>query len=152
MGTFGGIVGAAHWMRFDPAFFVTNGDELKRVDLKAMRKFHKEHEGPATIALVEVAKPQDYGVAVMDGVRITEFLEKPEKPPTKLLSSRLYLFTPEICDYYNFSTFKPAMVEQHLFPKLAEAGKLYGFPYKGAWHDCGTFDRWQKAIDEWPEK
>ena len=151
MGTFGGIVGAAHWLRADPAFFVTNGDELKRVDLKAMRTFHDEHQGSATIALVEVPRPQDYGVAVMDGMRIKDFLEKPQNPPSKLVSSGLYLFTPEIFDYYNFSTFKPAMVEQDLFPKLAEEGRLYGFPYEGAWHDCGTFERWNEAIKNWPE-
>ena len=152
MGTFGGIITAAHWLRDEPHFFVTNGDELKRVNLKAMRDFHEEHQGPATIALVEVEKPQDYGVAVMEENRIKEFLEKPKKPLTKLVSSGLYLFTPEIFDYYDFSTFQPAMVEGYLFPKLAKEQKLYGFPYEGSWYDCGTFERWQRAIEEWPER
>lgn len=149
MGTFGALVGAAHWLK-DGNFFVTNGDELKKVDLSAMRSFQEEHEAQAVIALVEVAKPNDYGVAVTQGPLIKEFLEKPENPPTKFISSGLYLFTPSIFDYYDFGAWSFAMLEKDLFPRLAEERKLYGFKHKGHWHDCGTFERWQNAIEQWP--
>lgn len=148
MGTFGALVHCAHWVRNED-FFVTNGDELKRLDLKAMRDFHRERQGAATIALVEHETPQDYGVAVLDGTRIKKFVEKPAKPPTKLISSGLYLFTPEVFQYFDFGKPKFSMLEQHLFPVLAKEKKLHGFPYRGQWYDCGTFERWQKAIEEW---
>ncbi|OHA49524.1 MAG: hypothetical protein A2991_04225 [Candidatus Terrybacteria bacterium RIFCSPLOWO2_01_FULL_58_14] len=148
MGTWGALIGSAHFVR-NEEFFVTNGDELKRVDLKAMREFHRAHGAPATIALVEHPEPKNYGVAVMDGQRIREFVEKPEHPPTNLISSGLYLFTPEVFAYHDFSRPKFAMLEHDLFPKLAAEGKLHGFPYRGQWYDCGTFERWQKAIEEW---
>jgi len=148
MGTFGGLVGAAHWVK-NENFYVTNGDELKHIDLAAMRDFQHEHQAPAVIALVEVERPHEYGVAVLEGPKIKKFLEKPQKPPTKFISSGLYYFTPEIFNYFDFDHWRFAMLEKDLFPKLAQMGKLYGFPYKGKWFDTGTFERWQKAIEEW---
>lgn len=148
LGTFGAVMNAEDFIR-EEDFFVTNGDELKRLDLTAMRQFHQAHDGPATIALVEHDRPQDYGVAEMDGDRIVRFLEKPKKPPTNLISSGLYLFTPEVLDYYENDKPAFAMLEQDLFPRLAQEGKLYGFPFQGQWYDTGTLERWQKAIEEW---
>ena len=148
MGTFGALVSCAHFVR-NENFYVTNGDELKRIDLKAMREFHNDHQGAATIALVEHERPQDYGVAIMNGTHIKEFVEKPKKPPSRLISSGLYIFSQEIFQYYDFGHPRHSMLEEKLFPKLAKEGKLYGFPYNGQWYDCGTFERWQKAIEEW---
>lgn len=148
LGTFGALVGAAHFVR-NEEFFVTNGDELKQVDLKAMQEFHRKHQSPATIALVEHEHPHDYGVAILDGPKITKFLEKPKDPPTNLISSGLYLFTPAIFEHYDFGDPRFEMLEHDLFPVLASQGRLFGYPYRGQWHDCGTFERWQKAIEEW---
>lgn len=148
MGTFGALVGCGHWVR-NSDFFVTNGDELKRLDLHTMRVFHEGHGNAATIALVEHAHPEDYGVGIMDGPRIKEFIEKPKKSRSKLISSGLYLFSPDVFNYYDFRNSRHAMLERDLFPVLAKEKKLFGFPYQGQWHDCGTLERWQRAIEEW---
>lgn len=148
LGTFGGLVHARYFVD-DDDFFVTNGDELKRLNLGAMREFHNRHPGEATIALVEHDRPQDYGVAEFEGKKIVRFHEKPENPPSQFISSGLYCFSPRVFDYYDFGGSQFAMLEKDLFPKLAEEEKLYGFPYQGKWYDCGTFERWQKAIEEW---
>jgi len=148
LGTFGAVMNAEDFIR-EEDFFVTNGDELKRLDLAAMQQFHQAHDGHATIALVEHDQPQDYGVAEMDGNRIVRFHEKPKRPPTNLISSGLYLFTPQVLDYYENDKLAFAMLEQDLFPRLAKEGKLHGFPFQGQWYDTGTLERWQKAIEEW---
>jgi NDP-sugar pyrophosphorylase family protein len=41
------------------------------------------------------------------------------------------------------------MFEKNLFPQLAEGGRLHGCALAGAWYDCGTMERWEKAIREW---
>ena len=60
----------------DNHFFLTNGDELKEIDLRQMAKFHDEVNPLGTIALVEVPNPQEYGVAICNEHLIEEFLEK----------------------------------------------------------------------------
>lgn len=150
MGTLGALV---HHLGSDlgtDPIFVTNGDELKALDLASLSAFHAEHALPVTVALIRVPNPSDYGVAEMDAHRIRRFHEKPAIPPSTLVSSGLYVIDPKVlsecragerCDFLMF--------EKDLFPRLAEEGRLGGIALEGPWYDCGTLERWEKAIREW---
>jgi NDP-sugar pyrophosphorylase family protein len=133
-------------------FFVTNGDELKGLDLTELGRFHLARQrgeaGVATIALVRVPNPSEYGVAEMDGERIARFHEKPAVPPSTLISSGLYALDPSVLREADPSK-RFLMFEKDLFPQLAQAGRLHGCALSGAWYDCGTMERWDKAIREW---
>ena len=152
LGTFGGLYFLKDWL-FPPSsgqanpFFLTNGDELKKIDLVKMNEFHQKIKTPATIALVKVPDPQHYGVVVCKNGKVEQFLEKPKSPSSKYISSGLYLFSPEIFNYHSGPKF--LMTETDLFPKLAKENKLAGFKFNGAWTDCGTWQRYEKAISTW---
>lgn len=146
-GTFGGMELLREWLG-DESFVLTNGDELKDCNLKELQEFHAEHEGVGTIWLTEVSNAHEYGVPILDGHNITEFLEKPENPPSNFINSGLYVFNPEIFDYVDF-TKQEISTERDIFPRLAAEGKLYGYKLKGRWYDCGNLERWEKAIREW---
>lgn len=149
LGTFGGLKNLAQ--RLDATFVLSNGDELKDFHLGELIRFHKNHsQRPlATIALVQVENPSDYGVPVLNGDKIEQFLEKPKNPPSNFISSGLYILEPEVFKYADWSK-NFLMIEKDIFPKLAAAGKLAGYKVKdGRWFDCGTFARWEKAIKEW---
>jgi NDP-sugar pyrophosphorylase family protein len=135
----------------ETTFVLSNGDELKDFPLDKLLEFHKNHkEKPlATIALVKVENPSDYGVPVMEGDKIRQFLEKPKDPPSNFISSGLYVLEPEVFKHADWSK-GFLMIEKDIFPKLAAAGKLAGYKVEnGRWYDCGTFTRWEKAIREW---
>jgi mannose-1-phosphate guanylyltransferase len=86
----------------------------------------------------------------MDGDRIIKFHEKPAHPPTNLISSGLYLVEPDAFhDVDRAQSF--LMFEKDLFPRLAEERRLGGATLEGPWYDCGTLERWEKAIKEWKE-
>ena len=146
LGTFGGLCFLKDWLGKEP-FFLTNGDELKEIDLSEMSKFHQLAETPATIALVEVPDPQYYGVVICKNGKVEEFLEKPENPTSNYISSGLYLLSSEIFNYHPGPQF--SMIETDLFPKLAKEKKLAGFKFQGKWTDCGTWERYEKALREW---
>ena len=146
LGTFGGLCFAKDWLKGDD-FFLTNGDELKRIDLATMMNFHKEMGATGTIALVKSRNPQNYGVVVCRKGEIQEFLEKPKNPPTKYINSGIYLLTQDVFNYHNGLKF--SMIETDLFPKLAREKKLAGFKFQGKWLDCGTWDRYSDALDKW---
>lgn len=146
LGTLGGLFYLKDWLSQKP-FFFTNGDELKKIDLNAMSKFHKESKTIATIALVKVTDPQHYGVVICKNGKVQKFLEKPKNPTSNYINSGLYLLSPEIFDYHPGSKF--SMVEKDLFPKLAKEKKLAGFKFNGAWMDCGTFTRYSEALKNW---
>ena len=146
LGTFGGLFYLKKWL-VDSPFFLTNGDELKKVDLKKMSEFHEQKRVLATLALVKVANPQDYGVVICQKGMAREFLEKPKNPPSKYINSGLYLFSPEIMKSHPGPKF--TMVETDIFPKLAKEKKLAGFKFNGKWMDTGTFSRYEYALKNW---
>jgi len=159
LGTFGGLYFLKDWL-FPPssgqakAFFMTNGDELKEIDLVKMVGFHQKLKAPATIALVKVQDPQHYGVVICKHGKVEQFLEKPKNPSSKYINSGLYLLSPEIFNYLpqgkaGHSGPKFLMTETDLFPKLAKENKLAGFKFDGKWTDCGTWERYQAALSDW---
>lgn len=151
MGTMGALVHEIE--QGDDPFFVTNGDELKGLDVSMLESFHRarREEGmdtAATIALVRVPNPSEYGVAEMEGHRISRFHEKPALPPSTLISSGLYVIEPSVMKEADYRS-RFLMFEKDLFPQLAAQGRLAGCPLDGQWFDCGTMERWERAINEW---
>jgi len=145
LGTWGGIARMKDELK-DSTFLVSNGDEIKELDLSKMLDFHKKQNVIASVALTKVENPQNYGVAALDGDLIKEFIEKPENPPSQYINSGLYFCEPEILEYKKTPEFSD--VEKDIFPFLAKEKKLAGFKFEGRWMDCGTWERYEDAIKE----
>ena len=128
------------------SFIVSNGDELKNINIPRMFRLHKRKNALATIALTTVDDPSHYGVARLDGSRIIEFVEKPTNPPSNLINAGFYILEPEVIDMIpnEFS-----MLEKDVFPKLAKLGRLRGFPFAGQWFDIGNIERYKIAERNW---
>lgn len=150
-GTFTPLVKKLSQKWFSEPLVVSNGDELKNLNLKKMIKFHKERKAMVTIGLVKVKNPEAYGTVKMRGERILEFAEKSKKPLSNYINSGIYIMNPEIRRYFPEKK-KFAMLEIDLFPILAKEKKLFGYKWKGKWMDIGTFERWENAIKNWGKK
>ena len=150
-GTFTPIAKNINSKWFSEPIVVSNGDELKELNLKKMIDWHFKRGAIATVGLVKVSNPQVYGVAKMNKDKIIEFIEKPKNPPSSYINSGLYIMNPEIRKYYPPGV-KFAMVENDLFPQLAKEGKLFGYKWQGKWMDTGTFSRYELAIKNWNKK
>lgn len=145
-----GTAGCMHLAKgmLTDSFIVTNGDELKDINIEEMYEFHKKNRALATIALTTVEDPSQYGVARLQGSNIQEFVEKPKKEeaPSNLINSGFYILEPEVIGYIPEGF---AMFETDVFPKLAAEGKLFGYPFSGQWFDTGTLERYENAKREW---
>ncbi len=146
LGSAGAIKLAANLL--EKTFIVTNGDELKDIDLEEMFKFHRENKALITTALTTVKDPYVYGVAKLKGNKILEFVEKPakNKAPSNLINSGLSIWEPEV-----LKTIKSGftMYEKDIFPSLAKKGRLFGYIFSGQWFDTGTPERYEIAIKKW---
>ena len=131
---------------FKESFIVSNGDELKSINIPRMFRLHRRKGALGTIALTTVEDPSHYGVARLDGSRIIEFVEKPLHPPSNLINAGFYILEPEIIEMIpdGFS-----MLEKDIFPKLAKMSRLRGFPFAGQWFDIGTIERYKLAEKNW---
>lgn len=142
LGTGGGIrFGAAPGEEGGIAetFVALNGDVLHGADLGAMLAFHREKGAAGTVLLVPVDDPSRYGlVRRTPDARVSAFVEKPraEEIDTNLINAGLYILEPEVLDLIAPDTV--VSIERDVFPRLVEAGSLYGFELDGYWRDVGT--------------
>lgn len=132
----------------DNDFIVSNGDELKDINIDEMYKVHIENKALVTIALTTVSDPSAYGVAKLSGNKILEFVEKPKKgtEPSNLINAGFYIVHPDVIKMIpkGFSMF-----EKDIFPKIAQMGRLYGYTFGGQWFDIGTPERYEVALKRW---
>ena len=137
------------WMG-DADILVTNGDDIKNIDLTAMRDFHTEGGFSATIALMNMEHPDDYGAVVVKENTVIDFLEKKAGLHSTLVSAGMYLFSAAAFDGIapGRRGSKVLMFEKDMFPFLAHEKKLGAFVCEGTFYDCGTLERWERAIRE----
>ncbi|HTY39758.1 MAG TPA: nucleotidyltransferase family protein [Candidatus Paceibacterota bacterium] len=147
-GTLGGLPLVRAWMGSGPVV-ISNGDDLKDFDVQRMLAHHRRLGGLATVALFRVPDARPYGVPVLDGDRVVDFLEKPDVPPSDYVNGGLYVFDPVIFDGLDY-TKNELMIERDLLPMLAKRGQLFAFrDAEARCYDCGTLERWEKAMREW---
>jgi mannose-1-phosphate guanylyltransferase/phosphomannomutase len=131
----------------DDTFLVISGDALCDVDLSALVRFHREKGASATIGLVSVDNPLEFGIVVTDeDGRIERFLEKPSwgQVFSDTINTGIYVLEPEVLRHV--PTDRPYDFSKELFPLLLEMGRpLYGFVLDGYWQDIGNLDQYRQA-------
>jgi NDP-sugar pyrophosphorylase family protein len=127
---------------------VCYSDDLKKIDLDDMYVFHKTNNKLCTLALTTVDDPSNFGVAIMNGNKISSFLERPPKDsaPSKLINSGIFIIEPDVLKYVpdGFSMF-----EQDVFPKLAKSENLIGYIFSGQWIQIRSKQDLEYAKKEW---
>ncbi len=129
-------------------FAVIQGDNITEIKFKHLLNFHREKGGVATIALLPVDRPHQFGIAQLDSDnRVLRFKEKPrpEEFFSDFASVGLYILEPEVLDYI------PSSIEydfaKDVFPKLLISGeKIYGYPASAFWVDIGVPENYMKAV------
>lgn len=118
--------------RLPGTFLMMNGDVLAEASLSEMLAFHRQQRAVCTLALTSVPAPAAFGNIVLQGNRITDFIEKPKagEEESYLINAGLYLMEPEI---FNALSPRHLSLEKDLFPALAKAGKLGGYFLPGEW-------------------
>jgi len=128
---------------------VCNGDNITKIDLTEAIKFHKSHNGLATVILFGVPKKDisRFGIADFDKKtgRIIEFVYKPvlERAPSNLAHAGYVIMEPEVMDYIPYGKTR---LECIALKEIARKKLLYGYivdtPY---WLDIGTMESYLQA-------
>jgi mannose-1-phosphate guanylyltransferase len=139
LGTAGGVRACADFFGDDP-FLVISGDALTDIDLTALAARHRETGGIATLAVKKVADTREFGVVLHDrDGRITGFQEKPrpEEALSDLGNCGIYVFDPEIFDYFPERPFVDWAKD--VFPALLEHDVPFHIhEVREYWNDVGS--------------
>jgi glucose-1-phosphate thymidylyltransferase len=113
---------------------------------RSIAEFTAEGRG-ARIFLKEVEEPQRFGVAVVEGERVTEIIEKPERPPTNLAVLGIYLYDGRVFDVIR--TLEPSARNEleitDVNNRYIEWGEMGYAVLEGWWTDAGTFPSLRRA-------
>lgn len=136
-------------------YLVVGGDNYTSLDLSAFAGFAQEQDAPV-IACYEVGTTKEataFGVVgVDDEQRVTTFVEKPNNPPSRLVSTLFYYFPESSMDL--FDRYVAAHGDSDA-DYLDEPGRLiewahdretlYAYAFDGEWHDIGTPQNYLRA-------
>ncbi|MBT3970890.1 MAG: NDP-sugar synthase [Euryarchaeota archaeon] len=138
LGTGGAIANCRDYLS-GGTFCVINGDLLTSLSVEDMLQNHQAKGGLGSISLWQVEDPSRFGVADFseDSGVIRRFQEKPKREDafSNLINAGTYLLEPEVFDLMPEGAFS---MERIVFPEMAEAGQLFGFPFEGHFVDAGT--------------
>ncbi|MEO6987923.1 MAG: mannose-1-phosphate guanyltransferase [Aquihabitans sp.] len=145
LGTAGSVRNAMDVL--DERFLVISGDVLTDIDLGKILAAHEEKQAMATIGLVAVENPLEFGIVITheDG-SIERFLEKPTwgQVFSDTINTGIFVLEPEIFDF--IPPDRPVDFSSEVFPALLEAGKpLFGAVAQGYWEDVGTLEAYMSA-------
>ncbi|MGQ0832730.1 MAG: sugar phosphate nucleotidyltransferase [Microthrixaceae bacterium] len=139
----------------DERFLVISGDVLTDLDLSAILKAHDESRALATIGLVRVDNPLEFGIVITreDG-SIERFLEKPSwgQVFSDTINTGIFVLEPQIFDHIEPD--RAVDFSSEVFPGILEKGlPLFGSICDGYWEDVGTVEAYLRAhkdiLDGW---
>jgi mannose-1-phosphate guanylyltransferase/phosphomannomutase len=145
LGTAGSVRNAM--AELDDTFLVISGDVLTDIDLEALIAEHRTRDALATIGLVRVDNPLEYGIVIADeDGSIERFLEKPTwgQVFSDTINSGVYVLEPRIFDWIAPDT--AVDFSSDVFPRLLEDGeRVVGAVADGYWEDVGTLAAYVRA-------
>jgi NDP-sugar pyrophosphorylase family protein len=126
----------------DEPVLVLNGDVLSDLDVAALAERHHVTGAAATISLTRIPDTSTFGVCVLDGDRITSFVEKPAPgtlPGHDTINAGAYVLSAGVLAAFPDG---PLSFERAVFPTLLRSGAvLAGEVHEGVWTDLGTPER-----------
>lgn len=144
LGTFGGLWRVKKWLAKSD-FFLVNADNLTDLSISGLADFAEKNNFIGTLALVKSKNAKDYGSVLCEGKAVKKFAEKSKSPLSDRINSGWYLMSDNIFDYHPGPVF--SMIEKDIFPRLAEEGVIGGLCFDCRWIDCGTWERYEQAIE-----
>jgi len=131
-------------------FFLTYGDGVADVDLKALYDFHRSHGKLATVTAVRPSAR--FGELALEGSRVVRFDEKPQTH-AGWISGGYFVLEPQVFEYIEGDD---TIWERGPLEKIAQAGELMAYQHHGFWQCMDTLREkkmleayWQSGKAPW---
>ena len=143
-GTGGALYHARHLA--DAEFLLLNGDSWFDINLLGIGETAAYADADVVMAVREIDNAERYGVVVLDGTAITEFLERPRQPGPGLVNAGVYRVRKQI-----FARLEAkCSFERDTLPALSRDGRVRAVVRQGYFIDIGVPDTFARAQTEVP--
>ena len=152
LGQIKGIEYAIKNAKLDSDIMVISTDNYFDFSLESVIKHFEKTKKP-TLGLYETSDMDlltRSGVVTLEGDRILEIDEKPEKPKSKLLSMGIYIFPKEATGMFSeyIAENKNHDSIGYFIKWLIKKKETHGVKCKGRWVDIGTIEAYRKLFSE----
>lgn len=127
----------------DEPFCMTYGDGVSDVDIAASIAFHRQHGLKATMTTVR--PPARFGAVMMDGDRITTFMEK-QHADGGFINGGFFVLDPSVLDLVDGDA---TVWESEPLEALARSGQLAAYRHTGFWQPMDTLREKTLLEDLW---
>jgi glucose-1-phosphate thymidylyltransferase len=145
-----GAIGDIHFVGLDDDLLAIAGDNLFDYSLADYESYWRA-KGGSCVAVLDVKDPElakKYGIVDVDeDDRITNFVEKPEHPPTTLCATATYLYTREharLIETY-LAEGNPPDQPGNYVAWLHRRAPVFAYRFEGEWYDIGDRDQLLEA-------
>ncbi len=128
---------------------VVAGDNLISFDLSSFIDFFDARDGSVLAAydVSSITRASSYGILELDGERVVDFQEKPDDPPSTLVSIACYAFRAADVEFETYLDGGNNPDEPGWFIEwLQERKQVDAFTFDGAWFDIGTPESYLDAV------
>jgi glucose-1-phosphate adenylyltransferase len=149
---------------------ILSGDQLYRMDYRALIRTHRDSRADVTIAAIPVKEEQTSGFGLMrmdDTGRVVSFVEKPRTEPERkpyftpaewiekrgikaqgrhyLANMGIYLFNSDVL--FELLNTRPLATDfgKEVFPRNVGIKKIHAHLFDGYWEDLGTIKSYHEA-------
>lgn len=116
----------------DGPFFMTYGDGVSNLDLRALLECHRRHRRLATVTAVR--PPARFGGLTFDAERVLTFSEKPQIGEG-WINGGFFVLEPGVLDYIDGDE---SIFERTPLERLASEGQLVAYRHEGFWQCMDT--------------
>ncbi len=148
LGTGGAILEFSKSLNDNENFIVINGDNLADFDWKKIIEDFEKNKTDVLLTLNKVLDVSEFGVAKIEGNKITDFIEKPKKEdaPSDLINSGAYII--------NTNSLKvlpegKSSIERDFFEKITKKGMISYSIHEGLWFPTDNIERLNNAKKNW---
>ena len=139
---------AEHWAAGAPICVILGDNLIERNVKKAVDDFKEQGKG-AKILLKEVHDPERFGVATLEGSKVTKIVEKPSAPESNLAVIGIYMYDGRVWDIiHNLEPSERGELEITDVNNwyIADGSMTYEV-LEGWWTDAGTFESLHAAAN-----
>jgi glucose-1-phosphate thymidylyltransferase len=148
-----GVIGALGQLiereGIDDDLLVIAGDNLISFSLGEFISDFEAREAP-TIAAYDIGSRERataYGLLELDGDRVVDFEEKPDDPPSTLVSIACYAFPADAIAFDEYLAGDNNPDEPGWFVQWLQANRpVYAYTFDGAWFDIGTAEGYLETV------
>ncbi len=133
----------------DEDLLVVAGDNLISFDVGEFLDYFEARAAP-TLAAYDVGsreRAKSYGLVDIEGDRVVDFQEKPDDPPSTLVSIACYAFPADAVRFADYLEKGNNPDEPGWFIEwLQDHRDVFAFTFDGAWYDIGTPESYLEAV------